>query len=268
LSKAKPDTGIVKNASTWSYIIGAWYFIAVILLMVSLYTVVLPFIPMMGYGITPDVSLIVEMLNAILMPIIVVAALTIPISILFGYFSYKVGKMYNLGSLQLAGISMMIVAVTIVPLIYGLYQLPAALTYAITLPPAQATRYVIGSMGLLLMGAGLAAIFGLIFYIAFIIGLSGMKNATGISDFGTAMWLTIAGLLLTFLFPIGVLIFGSGLGKLARQGGERKVGAPAAEEEAKVPARREGMYCPYCGAKVEADALFCPTCGSSLRREA
>jgi len=248
--------------------IGAWYFIAVILLMVSLYVVMLPFISTMVYGGIPDISQIVGMLNAILLPVIVVAGLTIPISLMFGYFLYKVGKMYNLGSLQLAGISMMIVSVAIVPLIYGLYELPTALAYAISLPPAQAAQYVIGSLGLLFIGAGLAVIFGLIFYIAFIIGLSGMKNATGIGDFGTAMWLTIAALLLTFLFPIGVLIYASGLGKLAKRGGERKVGAPAAEEEAKVPTRREIVYCPYCGAKVEADALFCPTCGSSLKREA
>lgn len=247
---------------------GIWYFIAVILVMVSAYVVVLPFISMMGYGGTPDISQIVQMLRALLLPVIVVAGLTIPISIMFGYFLYKVGKMYNLGSLELSGISVMIVALAVVPVILALYQLIGVIEYAGGLSPYLAYQYIMGSLGLLILGAGLAVIFGLIFLIAFIIGVSGMKNATGIGDFGTAMWLTIIGLFISFLFPIGVLLFGSGLSKLAKQGGERKVGAPVAEEGAKVPARRQGMYCPYCGAKVEADALFCPTCGSSLKKEA
>jgi len=247
---------------------GIWYFVAVILVMVSIYIVVLPFISEMTGGGVPDVSQVFDMLRNLLLPVIVVAGLTIPISIMFGYFLYKVGKLYNMGSLQLSGISIIIVAIAVIPIIYGLYQLIGTIEHAGGLTEYQLYQAIMGSLGFLIMGAGLAAIFGLIFLIAFIIGTSGMKTATGIGDFGTAMWLTIVGLFISFLFPIGVILFGSGLSKLAKQGGERKVGAPAAEEGAKVPARRQGMYCPYCGAKVEADALFCPTCGSSLKKEA
>jgi hypothetical protein len=265
LSSSKPDTGTLKSASTWSYIIGVWYFIAVILVMAVAYTVILPMIPIMGSG-TIDMSQIMQMLNAFLEPMIAVIAVTIPISIMFGYYSYKVGRMYNLSSLKLAGISIMIVAIAVVPLTYSLYVLFQDLPSLMTLPPVQAYQSLMSLLFLMIGGVGLAAIFGLIFLIAFIIGLSNMKNATGVGDFGTAMWLTIAGFLISITFPIGIILYGSGLSKLARQGGERKVIAPAAEEGAQLQATRQIVYCPYCGAKVEADALFCPTCGSSLKK--
>jgi hypothetical protein len=267
LSSGKPDTGTVKNASTWSYIMGIWYFVAVIVVMVATYAVLLPFISTFASGGVPNISQIVDMFRSLLLPVIVVAVITVPTAIVFGYFLYKVGKMYRLSSLQISGISVMIVSAAILPIVYGLYQLIEAIQYIAGLTATQILNSINTSLDILIMSAGLAALFGVIFLITFIIGASGMKNATGISDFKTAMWLAIAGLFVSFLFPIAVLLFGTGLSRLAKQGVEREAGAPTLERGATMRASRQAIYCPYCGAKVEPDALFCLSCGSSLKKE-
>jgi hypothetical protein len=263
LSRTKPDTTVLKRAATWSYIVGAWYFIGVVVLYVMLFLTMAPLMSILAMGTpySPSMTELSQLLNAILLPIAIVAVITIPIMIFFGYNEYKVGEVYNMGSLKLAGVSAIIVSIAIVPVVYGFYALVEYLTNP-------STYGILSSIALLGIGALVAGIFLLVSLIAFMVGLSGMRHATGISDFNTAMWLTIAGLLFTFLIAVGIILFGSGLRKLAKQGAERGTGAIAAEEGAKVSARRQATYCPYCGAKVEADALFCPTCGSSLKKEA
>jgi hypothetical protein len=280
LSTEKPDISTLKKAAISSYVMGSWFFVAMIVMIVSAVIVILPLLPAMGYGYgygygaMPDISQIAQILDALLIPIVAVAGLTIPIAIMFGYFTYKAGNVYHTSSLQVAGASVMIVAVAVVPIVYGVYLVFEAVKYAVGLDTVAAVDYIMGSMGALALGAILAVIFGLVFLISFIVGLSNLKNSTGVSEFGVAMWLMIVGLITMIigiggiLIPIGILLFGVGLGKSGRQGVERRVAPPGIEEGAKAPARRQIVYCPYCGAKVESDALFCPTCGSSLRKEA
>jgi hypothetical protein len=270
LPTERPEIGTLKKASTFSYIMGAWSFLAVVIVIVGIMTMMAPYIQMMsssGYTGTFDATQLTDMLNAILLPIMAVAVITIPISLLFGYYTYRAGDVQGVGSIKVAGVSMMIVSVSAVPLIYSLYTLFQDIPNLIGLSSTDLYTTLMSSLTLMLLGAALAGIFGLVFFVAFLVGLSNMKNTTGIGDFGTAMWLVIISIFIGITFPIGILLFGSGLSKLARQGTERRATAPTVEEGAKAPVRRQLVYCPYCGAKVESDALFCPTCGSSLKKE-
>jgi hypothetical protein len=277
LSTEKPDTNTLKKAATFSYIMGAWYFLAGIIAAVAVVAMMMPYVQTMmgpsGMGGGPiDANTITGLLNAVLLPVMVVAAITIPIMLIFGYYSYRVGDVQGLGSLKLAGVSMIIVSLAIAPLIYSVYlvfqDLIQELPSLVVLPYTEIGPRLMQLLAPVLMSGTIIGLFYLIFAISFIVGLSNLRNNTGIGDFGTAMWLAIIGLFIGITFPIGVIMFGSGLNKLATQGTARRAGAPAAEESVKATPRRQLVYCPYCGAKVEPDALFCPTCGSSLRKEA
>jgi hypothetical protein len=194
--------------------------------------------------------------------------ITMLITIIFGYFLYKVGSQYDVGSLKVAGISAVIVSLGIPVVIYGLSQLLIVIVSIPSPPPLTITSYIFGAVYPLLLGAAVVGIFGLVFFISFLIGASGMKNRTGIEGFHTAMILGIVGIFVGITLPIGIIIFGSALSRLAREEGTEKTArSAAAGETATAPAKRGTMYCPYCGAKVESDALFCPSCGSSLKKE-
>ncbi len=227
-----------------------------------------PFMSMMVPPYTFSIGMLTQMFNSIMLAVSVVIGITMPITIIFGYFLYKVGSQYDVGSLKVSGISGIIVALGIPVVIYGLYQLPMALLSIPTPPPPTITSYILGALYPLLLGAAVVAIFGLIFFISFLIGASGMKNKTGIDGFHTAMILGIVGIFVGITLPIAVIIFGSALNRLAREEGTEKIAKPAAAgETATAPMKRGTMYCPYCGAKVESDVLFCPSCGSSLKKE-
>jgi hypothetical protein len=247
---------------------GIWELLSVIVLMAAVFIIIMPLLTMMGPIPTPGIiASLYQMLNSLMLALVVVLGITVPITFAFGYYSYKVGAVYDVGSLKLAGACNMIMALGYPLLIYGLYQFLGVLLIMLPSPPLNFAEVIIGSLGYLLMGAVVVVLFGFIFFIAFIIAASGMKTRTGIGDFNTAMWLSIVGLFISFLFPIAVIIFGSGLSKLSKLGATRPARGAAPTEAAKLPTRRETVYCPYCGAKVEPDALFCQSCGSSLKKE-
>jgi hypothetical protein len=269
LAASDANLGLLKKASLWSYIMGIWELLSVLVLMVAIFALAFPFMSMMGPSPDPTaiMAAIYQVLNSLMTAIVIVLVITLPITFVFGYYSYKVGGLYGLGSLKLAGFCSMIMALGYPLLIYGLYQLLNVVLLMLPFPPGNYLQIIIGSIGPLVMGALVVGLFGFIFFIAFIVGASGMKRKTGVADFGTAMWLSIVGLFISFLIPIALIIFGSGLSKLGKLSTSRPTGRAAPAEAARVPTRRETMYCPYCGAKVEPDALFCQSCGSSLKKE-
>lgn len=249
---------------------GGWQLLSVLVLLGIVFVMLYPILSLMTPGFTPSVALIYQILDSIITSITIVGAITIPITLFFGYYSYKAGQLCGVGTLKLAGFSSIIMALGYPMVVAGIYQLMSTLLSMMPTPPPNAYQIIMGSVGLLALGALIVGGFYLIFFFSFIIAASAMKNRTGINDFGTAMWLSIVGLFIPFIFPIGLLLFGSGLSKLARQGEPTPTGAaaPAAPvAPAKAPVRRETMYCPYCGARVDPDAIFCQSCGSSLRKE-
>jgi hypothetical protein len=268
LSRTKVDIGLLKRAATVSYIAGIWYLIAGVVLVAGVLMALGPFLSLMTPGYVPSMAVFAQMLNSIMLAVTVVIGITIPIMIIFGYFLYKVGSQYDVGSLKVAGISSIIIALGIPVLIYGVYQLLMTVVSLPIPPPVYITSYIYGSLTAILLGAALVGIFGLIFFISYLLGASGMKRETGVEGFHTAMILGIVAIFVGITLPIGMIIFGSALKTLARQEGTEKTGKPAAAGEvATGPAKRGTMYCPYCGAKVDSDVLFCPSCGSSLKKE-
>jgi hypothetical protein len=259
---------LLKRAATLSYISGAWDLVAGVVLVAAILIAIGPFLSMMVPPYTFSLAMLIEMFNTIVLAVSVVMGITMVITIVFGYFLYKVGSQYDVGSLKLAGISAIIVSLGIPVVIYGLSQLLTVILSIPSPPPVTITSYILGAVYPLLLGAAVVGIFGLVFFISFLIGASGMKNRTGIDGFHTAMILGIVGIFVGITLPIGIIIFGSALSRLAREEGTEKTAKPAtAGETAAAPAKRGTMYCPYCGAKVESDSLFCPSCGSSLKKE-
>jgi Na+/proline symporter len=85
----------------------------------------------------------------------------------------------------------------------------------------------------------------LVAYICLVIGASDMRNNTWVDSFNTAMILFIL-FFIPFVFPIGVIVFGSAIGRLASS--------------------REKRICPRCGKQIDPHALFCKFCGAELKQ--
>lgn len=265
MSRTRVDVGLVKRAATWSYIMGVWELVSVVVLFAAIISLVFPLVSMSG-----GISSLTQIFDSVILAVAIVLAITIPITMIFGYYMYKVGGQYDVGSLKVTGISAMIMGIGYPVALLGLYTFFNALTSIPLSPsPSPADIYsILGSLEWLILGAGVLAIFGLIFFISFIIGASGMKSRTSIDQFGSAMVLAIVGIFTGVTFPIGIILFGSALKKAVGQEGTEKIAKPGASQEVvRTPGRRGPTYCPYCGAKIEPDSLFCPSCGSSLKKE-
>jgi hypothetical protein len=260
----------MNKAATWSYIMGIWELVSIVVLMGTVLSM-LPSLMSISTGAstgTIDLSSLTSFFNSFVLAIGVVLAVTIPVTIIFGYFMYKVGGQYGLGSAQVAGISSIIIGVGSPVALYGLYQFFNFLTTITSSLSPPSINTIMGALGSLIIGAGIVGIFSFIFLISFIIVANGMKNITGIDQFGSAMVLAIVGIFFSITFPIGVILFGSALKKAAVEEGKPKTAKPSAAQGATgAYASRGTTYCPYCGAKVEPDSLFCPSCGSSLKKE-
>lgn len=183
---------------------------------------------------------------------IVAFAVMVPITLLFFYSTYKIGKYYDLTSLRLVAV-LYVVSIVFSPIEY-LVILPLSSSLAAN-PPS--SYYM---LTYLILAELLIVVVGLTVYVSMIMGLSGLKTKTQIADFGTAEVLWIIGIALIITLPIAIIFYGSGLKKLAAQ--QEAQMAPRAISE------QGFMYCPQCGAKVELDYSFCRSCGFNLKKEA
>ncbi len=165
----------------------------------------------------------------------VFSCITVSFSLLFGYYAFRVGGVFNSAPLK-AGAVLYIVT-SVAAAIANVVSMASLLSVG-PIMPMVGFAYVLtllsafGSLGLTIAA-----------YVCLIIGASNMKNKTGVDSFNTAMILFIL-FFIPFVFPIGLIIFGMGLSKLASIG-ERKT-------------------CPKCGKEVEPYALFCKFCGAEL----
>jgi hypothetical protein len=173
----------------------------------------------MLYTISTMIPIPVEALQSISNSYLFVSAIlwiTIPITIILGYYSYKVGVLYGIGSLKLTGICNIILTLAYPVLFIGLTQFVQLLSSILPSPPVNYPQLMQAWIGLLLIGGVFVCFFGIVSLIGFILGSSAMKKNSGIGKFGRAMWLSIVGLLVWFLIPIAIVEFGSGLGKLSK----------------------------------------------------
>lgn len=211
MAKSSSNIGLLRKASLWICVAGIWQLLPVIGFMILVFG--------MLYTISNMIPIPIEALNSISNSYLLVSTIlwiTIPITIILGYYSYKVGVLYGFSSLKLTGTCNIIMTLAYPVLFIGLSQFVQMLSSILPSPPVNYPQLMQGWIGLLLIGGVFVCFFGLISLIAFIFGSSTMKKNSGIGKFGKAMWLSIVGLLMWFLIPIAVAEFGSGLRKLSK----------------------------------------------------
>lgn len=229
MSVEKLDTRSLKRAAIMSYVMGIGALVIAVAVVAVVVAVILPYSSLS----LPEMSLTLQTFITILWVVIVVVPIAMVIELLFGYYNVKIGSYYDISSLKLSGISSMILSFAAIPLVIGAYEFISIIQLFVSSPPSSilaALMSIVLGIGIgmavlimfLLLGLFLAAVFGLIFIITFIIGLSNLKQQTGLSDFNIAMWLTIVGIFCGVTLPIGIIFYGRGLGKLARGEGTEK----------------------------------------------
>jgi hypothetical protein len=256
---------------------GIWEIVSAAVLVIVFFVSLFQVLSTIGYtstggyiptstSITTMTSSLVEWFDSILIWIALVWGISLAIAFAFGYYTYKVGQRYDVVSLEITGVSYMLMLIAGVGMIYGLYALIQNLPSIVSLPASMISGGLYSIMGVMIIGGVISAVLGLIWIITFAIGLSNMKKKTGINTFGSAM-ICVVLFFLGIPLLIGIFLYGSALSQLANQEESTKREKTAASGGTRMPAGRGMTYCPYCGAKVETDALFCPTCGSSLKKE-
>jgi hypothetical protein len=227
LSKTEMDPRVLKRAALFSYIMGAMTLGLDVVLFVWVFTVVLPYSSVPAQ-ISLQTFITILWLVAILLPI------TMFISVLFGYYTRKVGDAYNVGSLKLAGLMAIILTIVAIPVAIGIVGFVAILQTLLSSPPSSIialfVQLVLG-IGLalaflalfVLLALALAAILGLVFEISLFTGISGIYEATSIRDFNVARWLVLVGIFVLITLPIGIIFYARALSKLSKGG---KAGKP------------------------------------------
>jgi hypothetical protein len=180
------------------------------------------------------IAMIGQTLTNILPITLAILGITIVLTIFFAYYTFKVGEVYEIGSIKIAGVAYVIVELTILPLMLAAYELFPLLP-VLMIDPSSVLQQLLGIVVLILV-AGLAAfVFLIVFVVTFCLGLHNMDTQTGIGLFGTAMILVIIGIILSFmnsiftsigvpisigdlLLQISIILFGVGLGRAAKEG--------------------------------------------------
>jgi hypothetical protein len=173
------------------------------------------------------------------LPLTLLALLvTLFLAIVFAYYNFAVGRAYDVGSLRIAVMAYVMVQLLVIPVLLVAYELIPVVAQILS-NPGNVTAIAGQSFGLvILIGlAGLSSfVFLVVFIVAFLMGLNRMQKDTEISLFGTAMWLALIGIILSFLngyifTPLGVpvnvgdiiqqiaiVLFGFSLSKAAKEG--------------------------------------------------
>lgn len=133
-------------------------------------------------------------------------------SIVFSYYIYRIGRLYNLNSLMVAATLNLIVAMLSPFLLYAIYQFYASASMtAGGSSQIFAAGYILGANLVL----GVLATAG---WIALIIGLRKMADKTHVDGFNTARSLLIAGIVIALLGFVGIVLIGRGIAQLMTQG--------------------------------------------------
>jgi hypothetical protein len=134
----------------------------------------------------------------------------LPLSILFGFYTYRLGDEYDVNALLEAGFLCIASEIMSLAIASPAFLGGAILFFSQTVSFLGSVLFFV--VYLLLLAAGI------IFPIVFIIGLSGLKERTHLDEFGRAMALAIGGFLIPGLFGLAVIQFGVGLSSLAKLG--------------------------------------------------
>lgn len=146
--------------------------------------------------------------NPLLIPVtLTLVVISLLFTIIFAYYSFRVGQAYGIGMIQIAGPSYVIWQLAAIPESLAAYQ-AFAINWSI-LSPSAIVAQVEGLLPLVLSSVVLDLVFLWVFVITFAIGLSTMKTKTDINLFRTAMVLAVVGgvINLSWLFSyIGINI--------------------------------------------------------------
>jgi hypothetical protein len=240
------DPMLLRRASRVTYAYG-WYTLAVgvvailtvVIMMLSLFSTMFRY-PYSSTSWLP--SFFQTLLYVYLPPLLVVSAIQVVIALSFSFYLHRVGKAYDVSSLR-AG-SYLIALAQAVSLLMSLA------IYAISVSIVSAYQSIASLLQLtytfMLIVLPASAI-GIAYMVLLIVGSGRMVEKTGVKAFDTARILMIVGIFIAFLFPIGLIKFGSGLKELT------------------VVEKR--TTCPSCGKRVYPDAAFCMFCGARLKKE-
>jgi hypothetical protein len=175
-----------------------------------------------------------QAMNTILPLALVSISITLLLTIFFAFYTFKVGQLYDIGTVKIAGPAYVIMQLATIPVLLAVIQLFPLLPALISNPTSVLSQ-VWGILALILIGGLVAVAFLLVFIITFLLGLNSMKTQTEVSLFHTAMWLAIIGIVLSFLnsffsgfgipispgdivLDIAIITYGLALGRAAKQG--------------------------------------------------
>jgi hypothetical protein len=214
------DSRVLRRAALSSYIMGLMALGLFTAFYIWVFTVLLPY-----SSVTAQIS--VTMFITILWIVAILLPVMIFVSALFGFYNMKVGGIYNVGSLKLAGLMAFVLAIIAIPVAIGIFGFVTVLQAFLLSPPSSVIELLIQlTIGLgvalaflalfVLLALVLALILGLVFEISLFAGISGMYEATSMRDFNIARWLVLIGIFVLITLPIGMIFFARGLSKLSR----------------------------------------------------
>jgi hypothetical protein len=178
---------LLGRASKVCYVYGFWTFV-VVLLNVTLYSAVF----------TPEVSQLVSLFVLVTM---------LPLALLFGFYTFKVGDDYDIHELIEAGVLCVVSEVVSLILLSpaflggGFFFFYGVLSFFDTL---------------IYFVAFLLLFVAILFPILFIVGVSRMREETGLGEFGRAMAFALGGFIIPGLFGLAVIQFGVALSSLVK----------------------------------------------------
>jgi putative exporter of polyketide antibiotics len=179
-----------------------------------------------------------QAMNTILPFSFTVLAITLLLAIVFAHYNLAVARSYEVGSLKTAVVAYVLLELIAIPVLFAAYALIPVLAQ-IASNPGSAGALIgqfLGVIILIVVAAILALVFLVLFVVTLAMGLNGMKRETEIGTFGTAMWLAIVGIILSFfngfifaplgvpfnvgdiILQISIILFGFGLSEAAKQG--------------------------------------------------
>jgi hypothetical protein len=220
LAKSDIDSRVLRRGALSGYVMGIMTLGIFIAIYVWVFTVALP------YSSQPaEISL--NMFITILYVVTILLPVEIIISALFGFYSRKVGNIYNVGSLKLSGLMAILLALVAIPVAVGIFGFVTILQNIMSSPPGSIIALFVQlviALGLalaflalfILLALALAVVLGLVFEVSLFAGISGLYEATSISDFNVARWLVLIGIFVLITLPIGIIFYAHGLGKLSR----------------------------------------------------
>ncbi len=229
-------TSLMHKASLACFAVGIFAIASSIAQSILTYSVVAPIESAIASGVVNPgtIAQLSQAMNTILPLALVSVTITLLLTIFFAYYTFKVGQLYDIGTVKIAGPAYVIMQLATIPVLLAVLQLFPLLPALIS-NPTTVLPQLWGLVVLILIGGLAAVAFLLVFIITFLLGLNSMKKQTGVSLFQTAMWLAIIGIVLSLLnsfisgigipisigdivLDIAIIAYGLALSKAAKEG--------------------------------------------------